>query len=207
MPWSIVSGVRSSCEAVATNARRADSWRRSSSCMRASARARSPTSSWPVSRGIETSGPSAEMRSAAARRRPSRRSSVLASATASATATSRPTPAAASSALRTSWTALVTSVSRRCGDDRADHAALAVERDADHDVVAAHVEHGLLAVERAHGGEERLARRRPALGVGEEAGRRLVLVRRRQREVGDEHAAGGLVGQLERLASRARARG
>ena len=35
VPWSIVSGVRSSCEAVATNARRADSWRRSSSCMRA----------------------------------------------------------------------------------------------------------------------------------------------------------------------------
>ena len=39
MPWSIVSGVRSSCEAVDTNARRAASWRRSSSCMRASARA------------------------------------------------------------------------------------------------------------------------------------------------------------------------
>ena len=35
VPWSMVSGVRSSCEAVATNARRAASWRRSSSCMRA----------------------------------------------------------------------------------------------------------------------------------------------------------------------------
>ena len=51
VPWSIVSGVRSSCEAVATNERRAVSWRRSSSCMRPSARARSPTSSRPRSVG------------------------------------------------------------------------------------------------------------------------------------------------------------
>ena len=35
VPWSIVSGVRSSCEAVETNERRAASWRRSSSCIRA----------------------------------------------------------------------------------------------------------------------------------------------------------------------------
>ena len=41
-------------------------------------------------------------------------------------------------------------------DDRADHAAVAVERDADREVVAAHVEHRLLVVEGPHGGEERL---------------------------------------------------
>ena len=51
VPWSIVSGVRSSCEAVETKARRAVSWRRSSSCIRPSARARSPTSSAPRSVG------------------------------------------------------------------------------------------------------------------------------------------------------------
>ena len=84
------------------------------------------------------------------------------------------------------------------GDDHADHAALAVERDADRDVVAADVEHGLLAVDRAHGGEEGLARRRSALGVGEEAGGRPV-VRRGEREVGDEHAPRRLVGELEGL--------
>ena len=113
---------------------------------RASARARSPTSSWPVSRGIETSGPSAEIRSAAARRRPSRRSSVLASRKASATATSRPTPAAASSALRTSFDRVADLGQPPPRDDRADDAAVAVERDADREVVAAHVQDGLLAV-------------------------------------------------------------
>ena len=101
--------------------------------------------------------------------------------------------------MRTSLTALVTSVSRRRATTAPITPPLAVERHADREVVAAHVEHGLLAVERPHRGEEGLARRRPALGVGEEAGRRLLLVRRREREVGDEHAAGGLVGQLERL--------
>jgi len=113
VPWSIVSGVRSSCDAVETKARRAASWRRSSSCMRASARARSPTSSRPVSRGAGASGPSALIRSATARRRASRRSSVLDSITPSPTAASRPIAAAASSALRTCSTAAVTSVSRR----------------------------------------------------------------------------------------------
>ena len=59
VPWSIVSGVRSSCEAVETNERRAASWRRSSSCMRPSARARSPTSSRPaVASAAGASGPS-----------------------------------------------------------------------------------------------------------------------------------------------------
>ena len=113
VPWSMVSGVRSSCEAVETNERRADSWRRSASCMLASARARSPTSSRPSSRGDGASGPSAVIRSAEARRRASRRSSVLESATPSSAATSIPTPAATSSALRTWTTAVVTSVSRR----------------------------------------------------------------------------------------------
>ena len=83
--------------------------------------------------------------------------------------------------------------------DHADHAAVAVERDADGEVVAAHLDHGLLAVDRADGGEEGLARRRPALGVGEEAGRRVLLVGGREREVGDQHAPRRLVGQLERL--------
>ena len=90
VPWSIVSGVRSSCEAVETNERRAASWRRSSSCIRASARARSPTSSRPVSLGAGASGPSAEIRSATARSRPSRRSSVFDSVMPSRTATSSP---------------------------------------------------------------------------------------------------------------------
>ena len=58
VPCSEVSGVRSSCEAVATNERRAASWRRSSRCMVASARARSPTSSRPSSRGVGASVPS-----------------------------------------------------------------------------------------------------------------------------------------------------
>jgi hypothetical protein len=82
-----------------------------------------------------------------------------------------------------------------------DDGALAVERHADRDVVAAHVEHGLLAVDRPHRGEEGLARRRPALRVGQEARGRLLVVGRRQREVGDEHAPRGLVGQLEGLAA------
>ena len=86
VPWSIVSGVRSSCDAVETNARRAASWRRSSSCMRASARARSPTSSRRSSCGIAASGPSSLIRSAAARSRPSRRSSVEERAMASSAA-------------------------------------------------------------------------------------------------------------------------
>ena len=114
VPWSIVSGVRSSCDAVATNERRAASWRRSSSCMRPNARARSPTSSRPASCWSGASRtPSRLIRTAALRSRPSRRSSVLESATASATATSSPTAPAASSALRTWSTAVVTSVSRR----------------------------------------------------------------------------------------------
>ena len=113
MPWSIVSGVRSSCEAVETNERRAASWRRSASCMRASARARSPTSSRTSSRGEGASGPSAVIRSAVARSRASRRSSVPDRVTASAIATSTPTPAPATSALRTCSAAAVTSVSRR----------------------------------------------------------------------------------------------
>ena len=65
MPCSEVSGVRSSCEAVATNARRASSWRRSSRCIVANARARSPTSSRPSSRGVGASVPSSATRSAA----------------------------------------------------------------------------------------------------------------------------------------------
>ena len=113
VPWSMVSGVRSSCEAVETNERRAASWRRSASCMLASVRARSPTSSRPSSRGDGASGPSAVIRSAAARSRASRRSSVPDSATASAIATSTPTPAPASSALRTCSAAATTSVRRR----------------------------------------------------------------------------------------------
>ena len=47
-----------------TNARRAPSWRRSSSCMRASARARSPTSSRRSSCGVGASGPSRVIRRA-----------------------------------------------------------------------------------------------------------------------------------------------
>ena len=57
IPSSEVSGVRSSCEAVATNARRASSCWRSRCCIRASVRARSPTSSWARSTGISTAGP------------------------------------------------------------------------------------------------------------------------------------------------------
>ena len=199
MPWSIVSGVRSSCEAVATNARRADSWRRSSSCMPPSARARSPTSSWPASRGIDDGRPlggDPQRRGAQPAEAPQQR--------AGQRHRERHGDEQADAGGREQRPAdLLDGVGHlgqaAPGDDHADHAALAVERDADRDVVAAHVEHGLLAVDRPHGGEEGLARRRAALGVGEEARRRLLVVRRGEREVGDEHAPGGLVGQLEGL--------
>ena len=137
VPWSIVSGVRSSWLAVETKARRAASWRRSSSCIRASARARSPTSSRRSSCGVCASGPSSVIRSAAARRRARRRSSVEESAMASSAATARPTTAATRKRLRTSATSDSTSESsrtatrtptsrpaRRAGDDH----RVAVER-------------------------------------------------------------------------------
>ena len=113
VPWSIVSGVRSSCDAVETNARRAASWRRSSSCMRASARARSPTSSRRSSCGIVASGPCSVIRSAADRSRPSRRSSVEESAIASSAAIERPTIAANRKRVRTCSTSAAASVSSR----------------------------------------------------------------------------------------------
>ena len=80
MPGSEVSGVRSSCEAVATNARRASSWRRSAACIAASARARSPTSSRPSSRGAARRCPPRRPAARRARRRARRRPSVVASA-------------------------------------------------------------------------------------------------------------------------------
>ena len=124
VPWSIVSGVRSSCEAVETNARRAASWRRSSSCMRASARARSPTSSRRSSRGICASGPSSVIRSAAERRRPSRRSRVEESAIASSGGDREADDARrAGSASRTWLTSVETSVSCAVGDQRAGELA------------------------------------------------------------------------------------
>ena len=110
--------MRSSCEAVATNARRASSWRRSSPCMAASVRARSPTSSRPVSVGGGASGPSAAIRTAAARRRARRRESVLDSAIPSTSATTSPMPAAAMNALRTWATAASTSVNGFCVTSR-----------------------------------------------------------------------------------------
>ncbi len=69
------SGVRSSCEAVATNARRASSWWRRRSCMIANVRARSPTSSRTRSTGTSTLGPAAASSSAEWRSRRSRRTS------------------------------------------------------------------------------------------------------------------------------------
>ena len=114
VPCSEVSGVRSSCEAVATNERRAASWRRSSRCMVASARARSPTSSRPSSRGVGASVPSSATRTAAARRRARRRPMPVASRCRAARPRARPTAAAARKALRTWLTAVVTSVSCFC---------------------------------------------------------------------------------------------
>ena len=123
-PAGSVSGVRSSWEAVATNARRADSWRRSSRCIVARARARSPTSSRPSSRGVGASGPSAPPRTAAARRRARRRAVPVASAMPSRTATSSPTAAAARNARGLTAPRCCTSVSRATSDDLAEVAAI-----------------------------------------------------------------------------------
>ena len=166
-----------------------------------SARARSPTSSWPSSRGIETrralggdpqrgraQPPEPPQQRAGQRHREQDRDG-------QADAGGRQQRAAD---LRDGVGDLGEAAA---GDDHPDDAAVAIERDPDRDVVAADVEHGLLAVDRPHRGEEGLARRRAALGVGEEARRRLVVVGRGQREVGDEHPPRGLVGQLEGLAA------
>ena len=76
---SDASGVRSSCDAVATNARRACSCSRSRCCIVAKARARSPTSSRGVVGRTSAAGPSAATRSAVSRSACSRRTSVVAS--------------------------------------------------------------------------------------------------------------------------------
>jgi hypothetical protein len=81
--------------------------------MRASARARSPTSSRRSSCGIVASGPSSVMRSAAVRSRPRRRSSVEESAIASSAAIERPTTAAMRNRLRTWLTRSAASSSSR----------------------------------------------------------------------------------------------
>jgi len=67
IPSSVASGVRSSCEAVATNARRACSCRSSCRCISANVRARSPTSSRAPSTGTSTAGSPRASRSAASR--------------------------------------------------------------------------------------------------------------------------------------------
>ena len=105
--------MRSSCDAVATKARRACSWRRSSACIVVSARPRSPTSSLTVSvGGGGAAGPSRVIRRAAWRRRRSRRTRVVASPRARTVATASPTRAAARKARRTWATAVATSVRR-----------------------------------------------------------------------------------------------
>ena len=107
LPCSEVSGVRSSWLAVATKARRASSWRTSACCIDASARARSPTSSAPSSRGGGGAlTPSRASASAVRRSRPSRRESPVDSAIPSSSATPRPMTAAVRNALRTTSTAL-----------------------------------------------------------------------------------------------------
>ena len=106
--------MRSSCEAVATKERRAASWRRSSRCIVASARARSPTSSRPSSRGVGASVPSSATRTAAARSRARRRPMSVARTMPSRMATASPTAAAARNALRTCPTAVSTSLSCFC---------------------------------------------------------------------------------------------
>src|SRR3954468_3437252 len=107
LPCSEVSGVRSSCDAVATNARRASSWRRSACCIEASARARSPTSSRPgCTGGTGALTPSRASASALRRRRPRRRDRPVDSTMPSSSATPSPNTAAVRNAERTTSTAL-----------------------------------------------------------------------------------------------------
>ena len=99
--------MRSSWLAVATKARRASSWRTSACCIDASARARSPTSSAPSSRGGGGAlTPSRASASAVRRNRPRRRDSPVDSAIPSSSATPSPMTAAVRNALRTTSTAL-----------------------------------------------------------------------------------------------------
>ena len=78
IPWSEASGVRSSCDAVATKARRTPSCWRRRACIVANPRESSPTSSRALSLGTSTSRPSVARRRAASRSLRSRRSSVVA---------------------------------------------------------------------------------------------------------------------------------
>ena len=197
MPWSIVSGVRSSCEAVETKALRAASWRRSSSCIRPSARARSPTSSRPRSVGAGASGPSAVIRSAARRRRPSRRVSVLESASPSPIATASPTAAAVKSALRTSFTAVVTSVRLRSATSTPAMLAVVVERHREAQFVVVELHLGRSSPQRPVRERQRAGLVALEVGVVEERGRLAEPVR--ERHVGDQHArAAGALAQVER---------
>ena len=193
VPWSIVSGVRSSCEAVATNERRADSWRRSSSCMRPNARARSPTSSRPSSRCSETVG---------ALRGDPQRGRAQPAEPAQQRAGQRDgerdrdeQPDAGGREQRVAhlrrrrWRPR-SGGARRRARRRRRRCGTAARRSHD---VAADVEHGLLAVIVRTRGEERLARRRAASESAGSPGATRV-VGRGQREVVDEHAPGGLVG-------------
>ena len=104
MPSSEVSGVRSSCEAVATNARRASSCWRSRCCMVASVRDRSPTSSWARSTGTSTIGPPSASSRAASRRRLRRRTSRAERGMPRIRVSAKPASAASKNARRTTPT-------------------------------------------------------------------------------------------------------
>ena len=98
---SDATGVRSSCEAVATKVRRASSCSRRRRCMVAKARARSPTSSRVVVR-LQVGRPRPRRRAAPCRAaRLSRRTSRCASRSPKSMAITKPTTAAGSSARRT----------------------------------------------------------------------------------------------------------
>ena len=200
VPCSEVSGVRSSCEAVATNERRAASWRRSSRCIEARARARSPTSSRPSSRGVGASGPSSATRTAAARRRARRRPMPVASEMPSSTATSSPTAAAARNAVRTWRTAVLTSVSCFCvtstkSPEQID-AANGVEREVRGHVDGLHDDDLVVAPDRARlgvadRGQDLVARHRTPREVGVDD--RALIGHR----LGEDHACVGALAQCE----------
>ena len=113
MICSEATGVRSSCDAVATKERRACSCSRSRVCMNAKVRLRSPISSRPDSGRNSATGPTWATRSAVSRRRRMRRAVRPAITTPASTATSRPAAAASRKARRTTPVAAWTSCKGR----------------------------------------------------------------------------------------------
>ena len=110
MTLSEANGVRNSCDAVATNARRACSCSRRRCCIVANARLRSPISSWPSSGLSSASGPMSDRRSAVSRSRRRRRMRRPASSRPTSSAPASPAAAATVKARLTtavaSWTSL-----------------------------------------------------------------------------------------------------